>query len=217
MKLFIDSGNIKDIEALAAIGIIDGVTTNPSLLAKEPGDYKENLKRICEIVQGPVSGEVVATDYEGMMREGHDIANLHKHMIVKVPMTRHGIHACKSLSSEGIRVNVTLVFSAAQALLAAKAGATFVSPFVGRLDDIGTNGMDLIGEIVDIYDNYDFSTEVLVASCRHPIHITEAARMGADICTCPTAVIDMLFNHPLTNIGLEKFLKDWEKVHGPKA
>jgi transaldolase len=217
MKLFIDSSNIKDIETLAALGIIDGVTTNPSLLVKEPGDYKDNLKRICDIVKGPVSGEVVATDYDGMMREGHEIAKLHEHMIVKVPLTRNGIHACKSLSSEGIKVNVTLVFSAAQALLAAKAGATFVSPFVGRLDDIATNGMELIREIVDIYDNYEFTTEVLVASCRHPIHIVEAARLGADICTCPAAVIDMLFNHPLTSIGLEKFLKDWEKGHGPKA
>ncbi len=216
MKLFIDSGNIKDIEALAAIGIIDGVTTNPSLLAKEPGDYRQNLKRICDIVKGPVSGEVVSTEYAGMMREGHDIAKIDAHMIVKVPLTRDGIHACKSLSTEGIRVNVTLVFSAAQALLAAKAGATFVSPFVGRLDDIGTNGMELIREIVDIYDNYEFSTEVLVASCRHPIHIIEAARMGADICTCPPAVIDQLFNHPLTTSGLEKFLKDWEKSQASK-
>ena len=214
MKLFIDSGNIKDIETLAAIGIIDGVTTNPSLLAKEPGDYKENLKKICGIVKGPVSGEVVSTDFAGMIREGHDIAKIDEHMIVKVPLTRDGIRACKTLSDEGIRVNVTLVFSAAQALLAAKAGATFVSPFVGRLDDIATNGMELIREIVDIYDNYEFATEVLVASCRHPIHIVEAARMGADICTCPPGVIDMLFNHPLTNIGLEKFLKDWEKAHG---
>jgi transaldolase len=217
MKLFLDTGNIKDIETLAQIGIIDGVTTNPSLLAKEPGDYKANLKKICGIVQGPVSGEVTATDFAGMMREGHDIAAIDEHMIVKVPLTRDGIRACKTLSNEGIRVNVTLVFSAAQALLAAKAGATFVSPFVGRLDDIATNGMELIREIVDIYDNYEFSTEVLVASCRHPIHIIEAARIGADICTCPAAVIDQLFNHPLTNIGLEKFLKDWEKSQAVKA
>jgi transaldolase len=213
MKLFIDSGNIKDIETLAAIGIIDGVTTNPTLLAKEPGDYRDNLKRICQIVKGPVSGEVTATDFDGMMREGHEIAALDQHMVVKVPLTRDGIKACKALSGEGARVNVTLCFSAAQALLAAKAGAAFISPFVGRLDDVGTNGMELIREIVEIYDNYDFTTEVLVASCRHPIHIIEAARMGADICTCPPAVIDQLFNHPLTNIGLEKFLKDWEKAH----
>lgn len=214
MKLFVDTGNIKDIETLATIGIIDGVTTNPSLLAKEPGDYRENLKKICEIVKGPVSGEVIATDYEGMIREGHGIAELHEFMVVKLPLTRDGIRACKTLSDEGIKVNVTLVFSAAQALLAAKAGATFVSPFVGRLDDVGANGMELIREIVEIYDNYEFTTEVLVASCRHPIHIVDAARMGADICTCPPAVIDQLFNHPLTNIGLERFLKDWEKAYG---
>jgi transaldolase len=217
MKLFIDSGNIKDIETLAALGIIDGVTTNPSLLAKEPGDYRQNLKKICEIVNGPVSGEVVATDFAGMIREGHDIAKIDDRMIVKVPLTRDGIRACKTMSGERIKVNVTLVFSAAQALLAAKAGATFVSPFVGRLDDIATNGMSLIKEIVEIFDNYSYKTEVLVASCRHPIHIVEAARMGADICTCPPSVIDSLFNHPLTNIGLEKFLKDWEKSQAVKA
>lgn len=217
MKLFIDSGNIKDIETLCALGIIDGVTTNPSLLAKESGNYKDNLKKICGIVKGPVSGEVVSTEYEGMLREGRDIAALDEHMVVKVPLTRNGIHACKTLSSEGIHVNVTLVFSAAQALLAAKAGATFVSPFVGRLDDVGQTGMDLIGEIVQMFDNYDFTTEVLVASCRNPIHIVDAAKMGADICTCPPAVIEQLFNHPLTNIGLEKFLKDWEKAQAVKA
>src|SRR3954470_5408568 len=198
MKIFIDSGNIKDIETLAAIGIIDGVTTNPTLLAKEPGDYRENLKKICQIVKGPVSGEVTATDVAGMLQEGHDIAKIDQHMVVKVPLTRDGIRACKTLSGEGIRVNVTLVFTPAQAILAAKAGATFVSPFVGRLDDVGTNGMDLIREIVEIYDNYEFPTEILVASCRHPIHIIEAARIGADICTCPPAVIDQMFNHPLT-------------------
>lgn len=213
MKLFVDSGNIKDIETLCALGIIDGVTTNPSLLAKEPGDYKENLKKICNIVKGPVSGEVISTEFDGMLREGHDIAALDPHMVVKLPLTRNGIHACKALSGEGIRVNVTLVFSAAQALLAAKAGATFVSPFVGRLDDVGTNGMELIRDIVQIYENYEFTTEVLVASTRNPIHIVDAARMGADICTCPPALIDQLFNHPLTTIGLERFLKDWEKAY----
>jgi transaldolase len=217
MKLFVDSGNIKDIETLAAIGIIDGVTTNPTLLAKEPGDYRQNLKKICDIVKGPVSGEVVSTEFSGMIREGHDIAKIDQHMVVKVPLTRDGIRACKALSGEGIRVNVTLVFSAAQAILAAKAGASFASPFVGRLDDVATHGMELIRDIVTIYDNYEFTTEVLVASCRHPIHIVDAARMGADICTCPPAVIDQLFNHPLTNIGLEKFLKDWEKAQAVKA
>jgi len=217
MKLFLDTGNIKDIETLATIGILDGVTTNPSLLAKEGGDYRKTLKRICDIVKGPVSGEVTATDFAGMMTQGHDIAKIDAHMVVKVPLTRDGIRACKALSSEGVRVNVTLCFSPAQALLAAKAGATFISPFVGRLDDIATNGMELIREIVDIYDNYEFPTEVLVASCRHPIHVIEAARLGADIATCPPAVIDQLFNHPLTAIGLEKFLKDWEKAQTVKA
>src|SRR5260370_42054093 len=171
MKLFVDTGSIKDIEAVTALGIIDGVTTNPSLLAKEPGDFRQNLKKICDIVKGPVSGEVTATDFAGMLSQGHDIAGIDPHMIVKVPLTRDGIKACKSLSGEGIRVNVTLCFSAAQALLAAKAGATFISPFVGRLDDVATNGMELIREIVDIYSNYAFSTEILVASCRHPIHV----------------------------------------------
>src|SRR5712691_5929749 len=217
MKLFIDTGNIKDIQTLCDLGIIDGVTTNPTLLAKEPGDYRDNLKKICEIVKGPVSGEVTATDFAGMLQQGHDIAKIDQHMVVKVPLTKDGIRACKALSGEGIPVNVTLVFSAAQALLAAKAGASFVSPFVGRLDDIATNGMELIGDIVEIYDNYEFPTEVLVASCRHPIHVAEDARLGADICTCPASVLDQLFNHPLTNIGLEKFLKDWEKAQTVKA
>src|SRR5438552_3349434 len=213
MKLFVDTGSIKDVEALAALGILDGVTTNPSLLAKESGDYRQNLKRICDIVKGPVSGEVTATDFAGMLAQGHDIAKIDQYMVVKVPLTRDGIRACKTLAGEGIKVNVTLVFTPAQALLAAKVGATFVSPFVGRLDDISTNGMAMVREIVEIYENYDFETEVLVASCRHPLHVIEAARMGADIATCPPAVIDALFNHPLTTSGLEKFLKDWEKAH----
>ena len=217
MKIFVDTGSIRDIETIAALGILDGVTTNPSLLAKESGDYRQNLKRICEIVKGPVSGEVTATDYAGMIREGHDIANIDPHMVVKVPLTRDGIRACKTLAGEGIRVNVTLCFSPAQALLAAKVGASYISPFVGRLDDISTNGMDLIREIVEIYGHYDFATEVLVASCRHPMHVVEAARMGADIATCPPAVIDAMFNHPLTEIGLAKFLKDWEQAHAVKA
>jgi transaldolase len=217
MKLFVDTGSLKDIEAIAALGILDGVTTNPSLLAKESGDYRQILKKICDIVKGPVSGEVTATDFAGMMHQGHDLAKIDEHIVVKVPLTRDGIKACKALAGEGLRVNVTLCFSPAQALLAAKAGAAFVSPFVGRLDDIATNGMELIREIVQIFDNYAFPTEVLVASCRHPIHVVEAAKMGADIATCPPAVIDALFNHPLTNIGLEKFLKDWEKAQAVKA
>ena len=214
MKLFIDSGNLKEIEALVPLGIIDGITTNPSLLAKEPGDYKQILKRICQIVQGPTSAEVVATDAEGMIREGRELAAIDEHIVVKVPFTREGVKACKALSSEGKRVNVTLVFSPAQALLAAKVGATYVSPFVGRLDDIATSGMELIAQIVEIFGNYSYNTEVLVASTRGPMHIVEAARMGADICTCPAAVIEALFKHPLTDIGLEKFLKDWEKAQG---
>ena len=217
MKLFVDTGSVKDIEALATIGILDGVTTNPTLLAKEGGDVKQILKRICDIVKGPVSGEVVATDYAGMVREGRDIAGIDEHMIVKVPLTRDGIKACKSLSGEGIRVNVTLIFSATQAWLAAKVGAAYVSPFVGRLDDVGTTGMNLIREIVDIFDNYEFSTEVLVASVRHPIHIVESARMGADVVTCPPAVIEQSFKHPLTDIGLAKFLADWEKAQAASA
>ena len=217
MKLFIDSGNLKEIESLVPLGIIDGITTNPSLLAKEPGDYREILKKICRIVEGPTSAEVVATDAEGMIREGRDLASIDEHIVVKVPFTREGVKACRTLASEGLRVNVTLIFTAAQALLAAKVGATYVSPFVGRLDDIASNGMGLISEIVEIFENYEFTTEVLVASTRGPMHIVEAARMGADICTCPAAVIDALFKHPLTDIGLEKFLKDWEKAQSIKA
>jgi transaldolase len=217
MKLFIDTGNLKDIENLVPLGIIDGITTNPSLLAKEPGDYRDILKKICQTVKGPTSAEVVATDYEGMLREGRDLASIDPHIVVKVPFTKDGVRACKTLSSEGKKVNVTLCFSPAQALIAAKVGATYISPFVGRLDDIATSGMNLIGEIVEIYDNYEFKTEVLVASTRGPMHIVEAARLGADICTCPATVIEALFRHPLTDIGLEKFLKDWEKAQTVKA
>lgn len=217
MKLFIDTGNISDIETYAAIGIIDGVTTNPSLMAKEAGDSRQIIKRICEIVKGPVSAEVLATDAAGMVREGRELAAIDPHVVVKVPFTKDGVKACKALRGEGVRVNVTLIFSAAQALLAAKVGATYVSPFVGRLDDISTDGMELIQQIVDIYDNYEFETEVLVASTRHPMHIVQAARMGADVCTCPPAVIDALFKHPLTDIGIDRFLKDWEKAKGAQA
>jgi transaldolase len=214
MKLFIDSGNLKEIESLVPLGIIDGITTNPSLLAKEGGDYRALLKRICQIVKGPTSAEVVATDAEGMIREGRDLRSIDEHIVVKVPFTKEGVKACRTLASEGTKVNVTLCFSPTQALIAAKVGATYISPFVGRLDDIATSGMNLIQEIVDIYENYRFETEVLVASVRHPIHVVEAARMGADVCTCPAAVIEAMFKHPLTDIGLEKFLKDWEKAQG---
>src|SRR5215207_7320049 len=217
MKLFVDTGNLKEIEALAAIGILDGVTTNPSLLAKESGDYKQILKQICQTVKGPVSAEVVATDTAGMLREGRDLAAIDEHIVVKVPFTKEGVKACRTLSSEGLRVNVTLIFSPTQAWLAAKAGAAYVSPFVGRLDDVGTNGMNLIQEIVDIFDNFEYSTEVLVASVRHPIHIVAAGRMGADVVTCPPAVIEQCFKHPLTDIGLAKFLQDWEKAQAAAA
>ena len=217
MKLFVDTGNLKEIEALAAIGILDGVTTNPTLLAKESGDYRQILKQICRTVQGPVSAEVVATDTAGMITEGKSLATIDEHIVVKVPFTKDGVKACKALSNSGIRVNVTLIFSATQAWLAAKAGASYVSPFVGRLDDIGTTGMNLIREIVDIFDNFDFSTEVLVASVRNPIHVVEAARMGADVVTVPAAVIEQCFKHPLTDIGLERFLKDWEKAQAAKV
>jgi len=214
MKLFLDTGNIKDIETYCAIGIIDGVTTNPSLMAKEAGDPREITKRICQIVKGPVSAEVLATDVEGMIREGRDLATIDPHVVIKVPFGKAGVQACKALRVEGIRVNVTLVFSAAQALLAAKAGATFVSPFVGRLDDVATDGMELIQQIVEIYRNYGFETEVLVASVRHPMHVVAAARMGADVCTCPASVIESLFKHPLTDIGIDRFLKDWAAAKG---
>jgi transaldolase len=217
MKLFIDTGNLKEVEALVPLGIIDGITTNPSLLAKEGGDYRAILKRICQTVKGPTSAEVVALEAEAMIREGRDLAKIDDHIVVKVPFTKEGVKACRALSSEGLRVNVTLVFSPTQALLAAKVGATYVSPFVGRLDDIASSGMGLVGEIVEIYENYEFTTEILVASVRHQMHIVEAARMGADICTCPAAVIESMFRHPLTDSGLEKFLKDWEKAQAVKA
>ena len=217
MKIFIDTGNLKDIEKLVPLGIIDGITTNPSLLAKESGDYREILKKICQLVKGPTSAEVVETEAQAMIRQGRDLAKIDDWIVVKVPLTRDGIQACRALSNEGIKVNVTLCFSAAQALLAAKVGATYISPFVGRLDDVSTPGMELIRDIVDIYGHYDFATEILVASTRSPMHIVEAARLGADICTCPPAVIDSLFNHPLTDVGLKKFLADWEKAYGAAA
>jgi transaldolase len=218
VKFFIDTANLDEIREAASLGVLDGVTTNPSLVAKEGDlDFYEHLARICEIVDGPVNGEVVSTDTEGMLREGHELVKIHPNMVVKLPLTRDGLRACKALADEGIKVNMTLVFSAPQALLAAKAGAAFVSPFVGRLDDVGQDGMELIAEIVDMYSNYDFTTEVLVASVRHPIHLVQAARMGADIATMPFKVIEQLLKHPLTDIGLAKFLADWESTQGAKA
>ena len=217
MKLFVDTGSLKDIESLAALGILDGVTTNPSLMAKEGGDPRQILKKICQVVQGPVSAEVVATDAAGMIREGRDLAAIDPHIVVKVPFTKDGVKACRTLASEGTRVNVTLIFSATQAWLAAKVGAAYVSPFVGRLDDIGNTGMTLVREIVDIFDSSEYATEVLVASVRSPIHVVEAGRMGADVVTVPPAVIEQCFKHPLTDIGLERFLKDWEKAQAAKV
>ena len=215
MKLFVDTANLAEIEALVPLGIIDGVTTNPSLLAKVAGDPRVVLKQICEVVQGPVSAEVVATDSEGMVREGLELAAIDPHIVVKVPFGQPGVRACRSLTDTGARVNVTLVFSPAQALLAAKVGASYVSPFVGRLDDIAVSGMDMISQVVEIFQNFAFSTEVLVASIRGPVHVVEAARIGADICTCPPKSIESLFNHPLTDIGLEQFMSDWAKTQKP--
>jgi transaldolase len=217
MKLFLDTGNLSDIERFVPLGIVDGVTTNPSLLAKEKGDYTQILKRICALVRGPVSAEVIATDADGMVREGRTLAAIDPHIVVKVPFGQEGLKACRALAAEKIRVNVTLIFSPTQALLAAKVGATYVSPFIGRLDDVATDGMELIEQIVEIFDNYEFPTEVLVASVRHPMHVVQAARLGADICTCPAAVVEAMFRHPLTDVGLERFLKDWEKARAAGA
>jgi transaldolase len=211
MKFFIDSANLDEIREANDLGVLDGVTTNPSLVAKEGKEFIPLLKEICAIVDGPVSAEVIATDFAGMMKEAHDLAKLHSNIVVKVPLIKEGLKAVKALTSEGIRTNVTLCFSATQALLAAKAGASFISPFVGRLDDISTSGMELISQIVTIYNNYDYQTEVLVASVRHPLHVVEAGLIGAHVCTIPFKVIDQLIRHPLTDLGLEKFLADWNK------
>ncbi len=211
MKFFIDTANIEEIKEAAALGILDGVTTNPSLVAKEGKDFRKLLDEILAIVDGPVSAEVVSTDYNGILREAHELSKIHKNIVVKVPLIKEGLKAVRTLTSEKINTNVTLCFSASQALLAAKAGATYISPFVGRLDDISHDGMALIEQIVQIYKNYNYNTQVLVASIRHPLHLVEAALMGADVCTMPFSVIDKLFNHPLTDLGLEKFLSDWKK------
>ena len=211
MKFFIDTASIKEIKEANDLGVLDGVTTNPSLVAKEGKEFVPLLKEICAIVQGPISAEVVSTEFDGMMKEGRELAKIHDNIVVKVPLIKDGLKAVKALKAEGIRTNVTLCFSANQALLAAKAGAYFISPFVGRLDDISHNGMDLIGQIVTIYHNYGYDTQVLVASVRHPLHVIDAAMMGADICTMPFKVIDQLIKHPLTDIGIERFLADWNK------
>ncbi|HHD57507.1 MAG TPA: fructose-6-phosphate aldolase [Desulfobulbaceae bacterium] len=211
MKFFIDTANIDEIQKGLELGMVDGVTTNPSLVSKEQRPFSEILHDICAIVDGPISAEVVSLDAEGMVAEARELAKIHDNIVVKVPMIVEGIKAVKRLSAENIKTNVTLVFSSSQALLAAKAGATYVSPFVGRLDDISQNGMDLIGDIMTILRNYGFTTEVIVASVRNPMHVVESALMGADIATIPYKVIVQLAKHPLTDIGMEKFLADWEK------
>jgi transaldolase len=210
MKFFADTAEISEIRELAATGLLDGVTTNPSLVQKSGRDFLEVVRDIAEAVSGPVSAEVVATDHDGMMREAEVLRRIADNIAVKVPLTPDGLKTCKALTSDGTMVNVTLCFSAAQALLAAKAGATFISPFVGRVDDIGSSGMELISDIRMIYDNYDFETQILVASIRSPMHVVEAAKIGADVMTAPPKVIHQLFKHPLTDAGLAAFLKDWE-------
>lgn len=211
MKFFIDTANIAEIREAASLGVLDGVTTNPSLVAKEGKDFRKLLEEICAIVDGPISAEVVATDLDGMLKEGRDLAKIHKNIVIKLPLIKDGLRAAKVFSQEGTRTNVTLCFSPNQALMAAKAGATYISPFIGRLDDVSQSGMDLIQQIVTIYRNYGFPTQVLVASVRHPMHVVEAAMIGADVCTIPFKVIEQLIQHPLTTIGLEKFLADWNK------
>ncbi|NOZ68172.1 MAG: fructose-6-phosphate aldolase [Deferribacteres bacterium] len=212
MKFFIDTANTDEIREAWDLGVIDGVTTNPSLIAKEKKNPLKLFKEICSIVDGPVSAEAVSLDAQGMIREAKKLAKIHKNIVVKIPMTKDGLKAVKKLSGLGIKTNVTLIFSPNQALLAAKAGATFVSPFVGRLDDISHCGMDLVSQILDIYENYGFETEVIVASIRNPLHVVDAAMMGAHVATIPFKVIEQLSKHPLTDIGIEKFLKDWENV-----
>lgn len=210
MKFFLDTANVKEIQEAASLGLLDGVTTNPSLVAKEGRSFKEMLIEICNIVDGPISAEVVSLEADAMVKEGKELAKIHKNIVVKVPLIAEGLKATKRLAAEGIKVNVTLCFSPTQALLAAKAGAWCVSPFIGRLDDISSNGMELIRQILTIYRNYDYKTQVLVASVRHPQHVVEAALVGGHICTMPFSIFQMMVKHPLTDIGLKKFLADWE-------
>lgn len=211
MKFFIDSGQTDEIRLANEMGIIDGVTTNPSLVAKSGKDFHTLIKEICSIVDGPISAEVVALDAPGMIKEGRELAKMHKNVVVKVPLTEEGLKATKAFTKDGIRTNVTLCFSSTQALLAAKAGATYISPFIGRLDDASQDGMVLIKEIRTIYDNYKFKTEILAASIRHPLHVRDAAMIGADVATCPLKILQQLVKHPLTDSGLKQFLNDWEK------
>ncbi|WP_024621127.1 fructose-6-phosphate aldolase [Metaclostridioides mangenotii] len=210
MRFFIDTANVDEIKEANSLGVVCGVTTNPSLIAKEGRDFVQVVKEIADIVDGPISAEVISLDHEGMIAEADKLSKIHKNIVIKLPMTAEGLKATKALSQKNIKTNVTLIFSAAQALLAARAGATYVSPFVGRLDDIGQNGMGLIEEIVDIFDVNAIETEVIVASVRHPIHVVEAARLGADIATVPYKVINQMIKHPLTDKGIENFIKDWE-------
>lgn len=212
MKFFIDTANIAEITDAYAMGMVDGVTTNPSLIAKEGRAFEDIIKEICEIVDGPISAEVISTDYDGMIQEAGKLAEIHDNIVVKIPMTIDGIKATKTLTEEGIKTNVTLVFSPLQALMAAKAGATFVSPFVGRIDDISSDGMLLVEQIVEIYGNYAFDTQVIVASVRNPLHVLDAALIGADIATIPYSVLSRLASHPLTDKGLKAFLDDWKKA-----
>ncbi len=213
MKFFVDSANVEEIKEAVSLGVVDGVTTNPTLLAKEKGSPEEIFKQICEVVDGPVNAEVVSLDWEGIVQEGRELAKIHPNIVVKIPMTKDGLKAVKVFAQEGIKTNVTLIFSPVQALLAARAGATYVCPFVGRLDDIGQNGMDVIAQIKQMFDNYMIDTEIIVASIRHPMHVVESALIGADIATIPFSVIEKLIKHPLTDIGIERFLADWEKVN----
>jgi len=212
MKLFIDTANVDEIRKANDMGVICGVTTNPSLIAKEGRVFEEVVREITQIVDGPISAEVISLDSEGMIREAVELVKIHKNIIIKIPMTTEGLKAVKVLHSENIKTNVTLIFSAGQALLAAKAGASYVSPFVGRLDDLSNNGMDLIAEIVDIFNNYNIDTEIIAASIRHPMHVTQAARLGCHIATVPFKVLEQMTKHPLTDKGIEQFLKDWETV-----
>ena len=212
MKFFIDTANIQEIRDAARLGILDGVTTNPSLVAKEGRKFEEVIREICDIVDGPISAEVTALDYDGMLAQARPLAKIHKNVTIKVPLTPEGLRACRAIRAEGTTVNVTLCFSPGQALLAAKCGATFISPFVGRLDDVSTDGMELIRQIRAIYDNYGFTTQILAASIRHPMHVVDSALAGADVGTMPYKVMTQLYEHPLTDIGLKKFLEDWEKL-----
>ncbi|NOY87844.1 MAG: fructose-6-phosphate aldolase [FCB group bacterium] len=216
MKFFIDTANIEEIKDAVLMGVLDGVTTNPSLAAKESAPYRDLLKEICKVVSGPVSAEVLATDFEGMVKEANELVEIADNIVVKIPTISEGLKAIKALNQQGIMTNATLVFSPSQALLVAKAGASYVSPFIGRLDDISSLGMDLIQNIVTIYNNYNFNTEVLVASVRHPMHVVEAALIGADVCTMPYKVIKNLIKHPLTDIGLKKFIADYKKANKDK-